>query len=179
VPGITCAIGFSGELGLLALRNSLLISLLAGNLDWRLVRSGLPRQPASPGSRDFRYNLAKRPAVCGLIASGDESLCPEFDNSLGHCAENLCASSAMLPFSRETGRRPGLIPLRGGCQFFQQRADYKLVRSSAKSRHSSRYAACPFCARNGHSCHPYFASAQAADSLSNEPMQQYSQMPGS
>src|SRR5713101_1692102 len=31
-------------------RNSLLISLLSGNLGWRLVRSGLRRQPARPVS---------------------------------------------------------------------------------------------------------------------------------
>lgn len=38
------------------------------------------------------------PAVRGLLVSGDTSLCPEFDNSLGQRAENLCASSTLFPF---------------------------------------------------------------------------------
>jgi hypothetical protein len=82
-------------------------------LEWRLVRSSLRRQPASPVSRDFRLNVARKPAVGGLVASGGESLRAHFENSSAHHAENLRATSALFPFSGETSQRPGSSTLGG------------------------------------------------------------------
>ena len=45
------------------------------------VSSALRRQPASPGSRDFPYKIAGKPAVRGLLALEAESLRGEFDKS--------------------------------------------------------------------------------------------------
>jgi len=91
---------------------SLYFSLLPENLSWRPVRSGLRPQPARPVSGDFRLNVAWKPAVGGLLALGGESLRTQFENSSVHCAENLCASSALFPFSGESSRRFGSIRLR-------------------------------------------------------------------
>ena len=71
--------------------------------------SALLRQPASPVSRYFLYNVAKKPAVSGLLALGGKSLCLKFDIFSAHRAENLRAYSAKWPFSGETSRRLGLI----------------------------------------------------------------------
>jgi hypothetical protein len=43
---------------------------------------------------------------------GGESLCSEFDIFPAHCAESLCAPSALFPFSGETSQRLGSITLR-------------------------------------------------------------------
>jgi len=72
-----------------------------------------PPPPASPVSRDFRYNFAKTPAVGALLALGMLSPRSEFLRLLAYCAENLRASSAIFPFSGETSRRLGSITLRG------------------------------------------------------------------
>ena len=53
---------------------SLYFSLLSENLPWRRVRIRLHRQPTSPVSRDFTHNIAKKPAVGGLLELGRESL---------------------------------------------------------------------------------------------------------
>ena len=76
-----------------------------------MAPSALPRQPASPVSGDFPYDLARKPAVGGLVAIGVKSLGDEFDKSSAHCAEVLRASLALWPFSGETIQRPGLIVL--------------------------------------------------------------------
>jgi hypothetical protein len=77
-----------------------------------MVRSPLAPQPASPGSRDFSYNIARKPAVGGLLVLGEESPGPEFDIYSVCCAGNLRPSSALWPFSGETSRRLGSIALR-------------------------------------------------------------------
>jgi hypothetical protein len=79
-----------------------------GNFEVRILRG----QPASPGSRDFCFNVARKPAVRGLIALGEESLSTQFENSSARRAENLRAASALFPFSGEMSRRLGSIALR-------------------------------------------------------------------
>lgn len=75
------------------------VFFLKGNFGVRFLLG----QPASPISRDFPCNVARKPAVSGLLASCGESLCPEFDNSLGQRAENLHAFLALFPFFGEIG----------------------------------------------------------------------------
>ena len=101
----------------LALQISLYFSLLAGNLERRPVRIGLRRQPPSPGSRDIHHNFAKKPTVCGLLASGGESPCSQSGPISGRRTQNLRAFPALFPFSGATSRRPGSIALRcpGAC----------------------------------------------------------------
>ena len=73
---------------------------------------GMARQPASPIARNLHGIVTSKAAVRGLLASGEESLCPKFDISSAHCAENLHSSSVLLPFYGETSRRLGSIALR-------------------------------------------------------------------
>ena len=56
--------------------------------------------PASHScSRRFRVYIARKPGVREILATGEGSLCPEFDDSSVRRAENLCAASAVFPFS--------------------------------------------------------------------------------
>ncbi len=90
------------------------ISLLAGNLSWRLVRSRLRRQPASAVTRDFHGNAAKKPADSGLLAFTVPSPCPRIRFPSGCFAKNLWASPALFPYFREKVRRRLVsLPLHG------------------------------------------------------------------
>jgi hypothetical protein len=73
--------------------------------------SALLRQPASPGSRDFHLNLARKPAVRWLVALRAESLRAEFDKFSARGPGSLRPCSALFPFSGETSRRLGSIAL--------------------------------------------------------------------
>ena len=74
--------------------------------------SALRRQPASPVSRDFSFNVVRKPAVGGLLASGKQSPSTKFDNPSAHCAEILRPSLALWPFPGESSWRLGSIALR-------------------------------------------------------------------
>src|SRR5258706_15372479 len=66
-------------LGGLFSKNSLLNSLLAGNLTWRLVRSGLHPPPRSPMRTDVSRSLTNSPQFAGVSAvhiPGVRSLAP-------------------------------------------------------------------------------------------------------
>ena len=98
----------------------IMLLLVWGGCDYRMIRQNgnsavriLPPQPASPGSRDFHFNRARKPAVRGLVALRAESLRPEFDKFSPRCRESLRPCSALFPFSGETGRRLGSTALRG------------------------------------------------------------------
>jgi hypothetical protein len=69
-------------------------------------------QPASPASGDFLYNIARKPAVGGLLVIGEKSLGSEFDIYSVYCSENLRVFSALWPFSGESNWRLGSIALR-------------------------------------------------------------------
>jgi hypothetical protein len=72
----------------------------------------LAPQPTSPVSVGYRLNVARKPAVSGLLALGDESLRARFDNYPVRYAQNLWASLALWPFSGEPSRSLGSIALR-------------------------------------------------------------------
>jgi len=74
-----------GEGGILW--NSLFISLLAGNIGERLVRYGLPPQPASPGSRHLPHNFARKPAVAGRVKTHTSGKCRKYNSSTRHQTE--------------------------------------------------------------------------------------------
>ena len=66
----------------------------------RECRSSNPAWSASHSCpRRFRVYIARKPGVRGILATGEGSLCPEFDDSSVRRAENLCAASAVFPFS--------------------------------------------------------------------------------
>jgi hypothetical protein len=52
--------------------------------------STLRRQPTSQVSRDIHFNVARKPAVGGLVAIRAQSLGAKFDKSSAFCAECLC-----------------------------------------------------------------------------------------
>ena len=70
-----------------------------------------PSQPVQ-ALEIFPTKSRESPPIGGLVASCKESPRPEFDNSTARCAGNLCATSAIFPFSGEIGRRLGSIELR-------------------------------------------------------------------
>jgi len=75
--------------------------------------------------------VTSKAVVRGLLASGEESLCPKFDISSAHCAENIHSSSALLPFYGETSRRLGSIALRDPMSVFAIQEKVQISKMSA------------------------------------------------
>jgi hypothetical protein len=90
---------------------SLYFSLLARNLVWRPVRYRLPPQPASPVSKYFRYDVAEKPAVGGLLASGRESLCSESGGSSDSLTKSFCSISRKDAAAVAASLRPARISI--------------------------------------------------------------------